>query len=159
MRILRKRQKKAHIMEIQLNGGTIAQKVDWARDHLEKEIKVGEVFAQDELIDTIGVTKGKGFKGKLIVNAFWWYRIIYFCLNLKMSCCWKLTPEMMIHVISLSDANADITVLPSFWLCVVLVVFIVVPNLIYEHVKMCLFTVCCCTHRCDVALAYTQIAA
>ena len=50
-------------MEIQLNGGTIAQKVDWARDHLEKEVKIHEVFSQDENIDTIGVTKGKGFKG------------------------------------------------------------------------------------------------
>lgn len=63
IRLLRKRQKKSHIMEIQLNGGTIAQKVDWARDHLEKEVKIHEVFSQDENIDTIGVTKGKGFKG------------------------------------------------------------------------------------------------
>merc|ERR1712021_15224 len=41
MKILRRRQKKAHIMEIQLNGGSIA----------------------DEVIDVIGVTKGHGFKG------------------------------------------------------------------------------------------------
>ncbi len=61
-------------MEIQLNGGTIAQKVDWARDHLEKEIKINEVFAQDENIDTIGVTKGKGFKG--IINYIF-PRIMY----------------------------------------------------------------------------------
>lgn len=56
-------QKKSHIMEIQLNGGTVAQKVDWAREHLEKELSVSEVFLQDELIDCIGVTKGKGYKG------------------------------------------------------------------------------------------------
>ncbi|VDN12980.1 unnamed protein product [Dibothriocephalus latus] len=57
------RQKKAHIMEIQVNGGTISQKVDWARSHLEKQIPVANVFSQDEMIDVIGVTKGKGFKG------------------------------------------------------------------------------------------------
>ena len=51
-------------MEIQLNGGTIAQKVDWAREHMEKAIPVTKVFDQDEMIDCIGVTKGKGFKGK-----------------------------------------------------------------------------------------------
>lgn len=63
MKLLRQRQKKAHIMEIQVNGGTVPQKVDWARQHLEKPIPVSAVFAQDEMIDVIGVTKGKGFKG------------------------------------------------------------------------------------------------
>ena len=63
MKILRRRQKKAHIMEVQLNGGSIADKVNFARDHFEKEIPVGAVFAQDEMIDIIGVTKGHGFKG------------------------------------------------------------------------------------------------
>merc|ERR1712013_399835 len=62
-KILRRRQKKAHIMEVQLNGGSIADKVNFARDHFEKEVPVGEVFAQDEMIDVIGVTKGHGYKG------------------------------------------------------------------------------------------------
>merc|ERR1712170_107830 len=63
MKLLKKRQKKAHIMEVQLNGGTIADKVNWAREHLEKQVAVENVFGQDEMIDCIGVTKGKGFKG------------------------------------------------------------------------------------------------
>lgn len=63
MKLLRQRQKKAHMMEIQVNGGTIRQKVDWARQHLEKTIPITSLFAQDEMIDVIGVTKGKGFKG------------------------------------------------------------------------------------------------
>ncbi|XP_006003153.1 large ribosomal subunit protein uL3-like [Latimeria chalumnae] len=63
MRLLPFRQKKAHIMEIQLNGGTIAEKVDWAHEKLEKQIPVSTVFHQNELVDVIGVTKGKGFKG------------------------------------------------------------------------------------------------
>ncbi|KAJ1987454.1 60S ribosomal protein L3 [Dimargaris cristalligena] len=55
--------KKAHIMEIQLNGGSIADKVEWAHSHFEKTVDVGSVFEQDEMIDIIGVTKGKGFEG------------------------------------------------------------------------------------------------
>lgn len=72
MKLLNQRQKKAHIMEIQLNGGSIADKVQWAREHLEKPIPVAQVFGQDEMIDCIGVTKGKGYKGGLIsqISAF-----------------------------------------------------------------------------------------
>merc|ERR1712128_338049 len=63
MKLLRRRQKKAHIMEVQLNGGSISDKVNFAREHFEKEVPVGQVFAQDEMIDVIGVTKGHGYKG------------------------------------------------------------------------------------------------
>merc|ERR1711878_240314 len=63
MKLLRRRQKKAHIMEVQLNGGSIADKVNFAREHFEKEVPVGAVFAKDEMMDIVGVTKGKGFKG------------------------------------------------------------------------------------------------
>lgn len=58
------RQKKAHIMEIQVNGGDIAEKVDWAKEKLESPAPVAKVFRKDEMIDVIGVTKGKGFKGQ-----------------------------------------------------------------------------------------------
>ena len=34
------RQQKAHIMEIQINGGSIADKVDWAKSVFEKPIKI-----------------------------------------------------------------------------------------------------------------------
>jgi len=57
------RQKKAHVSEIQVNGGTIAQKVDFARSNFEQEIRVSKVFDQDEMIDVLGVTKGKGYEG------------------------------------------------------------------------------------------------
>merc|ERR1739838_38053 len=63
MKLLKKRQKKAHLMEIQINGGSITQKVDWAREHLEKHIPITQVFGQDEMIDVIGVTRGRGYKG------------------------------------------------------------------------------------------------
>jgi large subunit ribosomal protein L3e len=58
------RQKKAHVLEIQVNGGkNIAEKVDFAKSQFEKEIRVGQVFQQNEMLDIIGVTKGKGFEG------------------------------------------------------------------------------------------------
>jgi len=57
------RMKKAHIMEIQINGGDAAAKVDFAKSLFEKEITVDSVFAKDENIDVIGVTKGRGYEG------------------------------------------------------------------------------------------------
>jgi len=64
MKLLKQRQKKAHVMEIQLNGGTVQDKVDWAKNNFEKPIMISNVFAADEMIDCIGVTKGKGYKGR-----------------------------------------------------------------------------------------------
>lgn len=57
------KQKKSHIMEIQVGGGSIDDKVSYGISHLEKEIKVNNVFSKSEFLDTIGVTKGKGFQG------------------------------------------------------------------------------------------------
>ncbi|XP_062508818.1 large ribosomal subunit protein uL3-like [Corticium candelabrum] len=62
-KMMKMRMKKAHIMEIQVNGGTVPEKVDWVREQMEKPVTVEKVFSQDEMIDVIGVTKGKGFKG------------------------------------------------------------------------------------------------
>jgi len=50
-------------MEIQVNGGTINQKVDYAYGLFEKPVPVDSVFNPDEMIDVIGVTKGHGFEG------------------------------------------------------------------------------------------------
>merc|ERR1711934_374445 len=62
-RLIRLRQKKAHILEIQVNGGNASSKVDFAQGLLEKKVGVDAVFNQDELIDTLAATKGKGFEG------------------------------------------------------------------------------------------------
>jgi large subunit ribosomal protein L3e len=50
-------------MEIQVNGGSATDKLNFATSKLEQEISVGEVFAQNEMIDTIGVTRGHGTQG------------------------------------------------------------------------------------------------
>lgn len=44
-KLFKRRDKKANIMEIQLNGGTIADKVDWAREKFEKQV----IFRQMQL--------------------------------------------------------------------------------------------------------------
>jgi large subunit ribosomal protein L3e len=56
-------QKKAHVKEIQVNGGTTADKVDFVRNLFEQEVKVADTFGQDEMVDVIGTSKGKGFEG------------------------------------------------------------------------------------------------
>jgi large subunit ribosomal protein L3e len=61
-------QKKAHLMEIQVNGGTVADKVDFAYTYLEKVVPVDAIFQPNEMIDVIGITKGKGNKG--VISRF-----------------------------------------------------------------------------------------
>merc|ERR1719261_2262017 len=52
------------MMEIQVNGGKdVAEKVDFAKDLMEKEVTIDSVFNQDEMLDVLGVTKGHGFEG------------------------------------------------------------------------------------------------
>jgi large subunit ribosomal protein L3e len=55
--------KKAHICEIQINGGDISKKVEFVTGLFEKAVRLENVFSQDELCDTLGVTKGHGFEG------------------------------------------------------------------------------------------------
>jgi len=58
------RQKKAHLLEIQINGGSsIEEKVDYAASFLEKEVNIDAVFEKNECVDVVGVTKGKGYEG------------------------------------------------------------------------------------------------
>ncbi|TGO81715.1 hypothetical protein BPOR_1043g00020 [Botrytis porri] len=57
------KQKKAHLMEIQVNGGSVAEKVDFASGLFEKPVEISSIFEQDEMIDVIAVTKGHGFSG------------------------------------------------------------------------------------------------
>lgn len=50
-------------MEIQINGGTVAQKMNFAYCFFETRILIDAVFQKDEMIDIIGVTKGEGYEG------------------------------------------------------------------------------------------------
>ncbi|KAL0223480.1 hypothetical protein P9112_002870 [Eukaryota sp. TZLM1-RC] len=57
------KQKKAHIMEIQINGGSVEQKVDFGYGLFEKPVRVDQVFQSGGTLDAITITKGKGFEG------------------------------------------------------------------------------------------------
>ena len=66
--VLMKKQKhlrtiKAPLVEIQINGGSVDEKVEWAKSHLEKEVRVGDVFTEGQFIDVLGATKGHGYEG------------------------------------------------------------------------------------------------
>jgi len=65
------RQKKAHLAEIQINGGTVPEKVDWGLQLFERKIPIDTVFSQNDMVDILGVTKGHGFEG---VIARWGVR-------------------------------------------------------------------------------------
>jgi len=56
-------QKRAHMMEIQVNGGSVEDKVAFAVGLFEKQVPIEAVFAQNEMIDVIGVSKGRGYDG------------------------------------------------------------------------------------------------
>jgi len=57
------RQKKAHICEVQVNGGSMADKVEFGKNLFEKTVSIDSVFENNEMIDTIAITKGKGYEG------------------------------------------------------------------------------------------------
>ncbi|ORM40354.1 60S ribosomal protein L3 [Babesia sp. Xinjiang] len=60
--------KKAYIIEIQVNGGTVQEKVDYITKMFEQPLPVHAVFSGNEMIDVLGVTKGHGMKG--VISRF-----------------------------------------------------------------------------------------
>lgn len=63
IRKLKLRQKVANLLEIQVNGGDIAAKVDFAKALFEQEVPVDTVFAEGETLDVCAATKGHGVAG------------------------------------------------------------------------------------------------
>jgi len=61
-------QKKSHVMEIQVNGGTVSQKVDYARRLFEQQVTIDSVFDKDEMVDVASITRGHGKQG--VVSRF-----------------------------------------------------------------------------------------
>ncbi len=54
--------KKPEVIEIHLSG-SVEKQLEYAKQKLGKEIKIGEVFSLNEFVDVRAVTKGKGFQG------------------------------------------------------------------------------------------------
>ena len=55
--------KSPEIFETRISGGTITERINFAREKLGKEITFTEFSKPGNFIDVIGVTKGKGFTG------------------------------------------------------------------------------------------------
>jgi large subunit ribosomal protein L3e len=57
--------RRAQLIEIQVNGGTVADKVDFAYMFFEKAVTIESIFQTNQTIDVISITKGKGTQGVL----------------------------------------------------------------------------------------------
>jgi len=51
------------IRELRISGGSVEGQIKYAKDILGKELKINDVVKEGDMIDTIAVTKGKGFQG------------------------------------------------------------------------------------------------
>jgi len=57
--------KKPELMELRIGGGTMDQRMDYAKGILGKEIQVTDFTKDGAMIDVAAVTKGKGFQGAI----------------------------------------------------------------------------------------------
>lgn len=55
--------KRPERMELMVGGKDVAEKLDYAKGILGKEVRAADVFKQGEYIDTVSITKGKGWQG------------------------------------------------------------------------------------------------
>jgi large subunit ribosomal protein L3 len=51
------------IREMRISGGSIEDQIKYAKEILGKELKINDVLKEGDMIDTVAVTKGKGFQG------------------------------------------------------------------------------------------------
>jgi large subunit ribosomal protein L3e len=63
IRKLKLRQKVSHLLEVQINGGDVSAKVDFAKGLFEQEVEVSKVFGEGETIDICAATRGHGYAG------------------------------------------------------------------------------------------------
>ncbi|VVB59686.1 50S ribosomal protein L3 [uncultured archaeon] len=57
--------KRPEIIEVGIGGQNVADKLKYAKEKLGGEIPVVDVFKSGEFIDSIAITKGKGFQGSV----------------------------------------------------------------------------------------------
>jgi large subunit ribosomal protein L3 len=57
--------KSAELMELRIDGGTIEDRLNYAKSILGKEIKITDFTRPGKMVDVIAVTKGKGFQGPI----------------------------------------------------------------------------------------------
>ncbi len=62
-RVISKGRKKPELLEVKVGGGEIKQQLEYAKTMLGQEVKASNIFKEGQMIDIIGVSKGKGFQG------------------------------------------------------------------------------------------------
>jgi len=55
--------KTPEIREMRISGGSMEDQIKYAKDILGKELKINDAIKEGDMLDVIGVTKGKGFQG------------------------------------------------------------------------------------------------
>ncbi|MEM2093672.1 MAG: 50S ribosomal protein L3 [Candidatus Bathyarchaeia archaeon] len=55
--------KKPEILEVKVDGGTVKDRLEYAKSLLGREIDVTQVFTEGQYVDVAGITKGKGIQG------------------------------------------------------------------------------------------------
>ena len=55
--------KTPEVMEISLNGGTVGEKLAWAKEQFGAELSFSESYGEGQYLDVIAVTKGYGWQG------------------------------------------------------------------------------------------------
>ena len=55
--------KKPELMELRIGGGTIKERMDYAKGIMDKDIHITDFAKEGDMIDVAAVTKGKGFQG------------------------------------------------------------------------------------------------
>jgi len=51
------------IRELRISGGSIDERIKYAKDILGKELKIEDVVREGDMLDILAITKGKGFQG------------------------------------------------------------------------------------------------
>lgn len=57
--------KKPELMEIKVGGGSKEQQLEFVKRYVGKTVSISDVFKLGELIDIVGITKGKGIQGSI----------------------------------------------------------------------------------------------
>jgi len=51
------------VMEMRIGGGSIPERIDYAKDKLGKELKIEDFVSPGHMVDVVSVTTGRGFTG------------------------------------------------------------------------------------------------
>jgi len=55
--------KRPELLECRIGGGTMAERIDYAKENLGKELKIDDFVDVGKMVDVVSITKGKGFQG------------------------------------------------------------------------------------------------